>query len=170
MFVYHIYIIPLQKKKSGFYYPSGSVLHDGFYGRLLQYHFLRPDGIFSAASPPEAYRCRSDPSAPVPGPTLGSWFTSPTIISLNPLQPQPAKALEQMDVHHGHLINDQHIRFQRIFFISFKSRFALLSRPDCSAPAACVSSFASYQWWPPSSVWLPFRYGAARDIHSFFSK
>ena len=50
--------------------------------------------------------------------------------------------MDQIDIHHGHLINDDHIRFQRIVFVPLKSGIAFRATGDLKHPVdrACLIS------------------------------
>ena len=56
----------------------------------------------------------------LPGPTLGSWSQSPTMIRRQPSGSARSTAFKQQDVHHGKLIENEGIAIQQILFVPGK--------------------------------------------------
>ena len=107
-----------------------------------------------------------------PGPTLGSWSTSPTRISRVPTFTARSRECIRLDVHHGHLIYNDDVGIQRILLISVKMHspcsglpFRTLARRGspgrrCRAfPPGPVPACGGWSWphslLPPSSAWPP---------------
>ena len=113
---------------------------------------------------PDAIRSRST----LPGPTLGSWFSVPHQDQAGSGVHCPQKCMHQMNVHHGHLINDdQHLHpadspHSRSKCMPDVRR--LSSRGDSRQLQQTVYRPAPHSRLPPSCASPPGRSGAARRI------